>query len=64
MATAEDRAYLEMRLAACLQKAEAEADRGLARVHRDFADQYARALASVEGVAETPAAPHPQPIQR
>lgn len=41
-----DRAYLEGRRKLCLEKAGEASDPGLARVYRNFADQYARALAA------------------
>ncbi|MDP5279218.1 hypothetical protein Q9Q95_09820 [Sphingomonas sp. DG1-23] len=44
-----DRAYLERRLELCREKAVETDDPGLARVYRNFADQYARALAAEFG---------------
>jgi hypothetical protein len=50
-----DSVYLEKRMALCLEKPRDESDRGLARVYRNFAEQYERALANlVEPQTENP----------
>ena len=41
-----DREYLERRYRESLERAEVASDPGIAQVHREFAEQYAKALES------------------
>lgn len=61
MAGRVDRAYLERRIQLCRDKAAAQSDPGLARVYRNFAEQYAKALAEELASAGTEAPPAAAP---
>lgn len=47
-----DRAYLQRRRRESLARAEAAEDPGVARIHREFAEHYARRLDAPPSVAE------------
>lgn len=54
----EDRLYFERRRRESLARAEAAADPGIARIHREFASQYARALRQKPPVTFAPSPSH------
>lgn len=54
MSGPQERAYLERRRAEAKANAETAADPGIARIHREFAERYERALAEDEPHEATP----------